>query len=79
MNELLMAELSKISAGAWVWMVVLSVPPFLVFFSKRVNGGAKWFWVIMTGIFSWLAYAVFLYKVPKPQDANRSDAGTPPP
>lgn len=78
MNELLMAELAKIGMGDWIFMAVLSVPPFLVMFSRRVHGGDKWRWIVFTGLFSWVAYFVFLFKFPAAKvDANTIDAAPP--
>ena len=40
--------------------IFASLPPIFVLFSKRVSGGAKVLWVLLTGTFSWLAYIPFL-------------------
>ena len=40
--------------------IFASLPSILVLFSKRVSGGAKLLWVLLTGTFSWLAYIPFL-------------------
>lgn len=40
--------------------IFASLPPFLVLGSKRVSGGAKVLWFLLTGTFSWLAYIPFL-------------------
>ena len=69
MNDLntAMAMLEGLKIGVWDWvlLIVLSLPPVFVFFSKRVTGGAKWTWFIVTSILSWLGYAIFLAVVRK--------------
>ncbi len=40
--------------------IFASLPPIFVMFSKRVSGGAKVLWFLLTGTFSWLAYIPFL-------------------
>ena len=54
--------------------IVLCLPPVFVLFSKRVSGSAKVLWFILTSIFSWLAYAVFLYVT---RSNGKSQAGKP--
>jgi phosphotransferase system glucose/maltose/N-acetylglucosamine-specific IIC component len=59
----ILAMLGGAEVGVWslIVMIVLSLPPVFVLFSKRVSGSTKILWFILTSIFSWLAYAVFLY------------------
>ena len=40
--------------------IFASLPSIFVLFSKRVSGGAKLLWFLLTGTFSWLAYIPFL-------------------
>ena len=65
------ALLESMHIGVWDWilLIVLSLPPFFILASKRVSGGAKVWWFILTSIFSWLAYAVFLFMAPKKNGA----------
>lgn len=51
----------ELTLWSLIVMVVLSLPPVFVLFSRRASGGTKILWFILTSIFSWLAYAVFLY------------------
>lgn len=55
----------KIDVGDIVFLIVLSLPPVFILFSRRVTGRAKFWWFILTSIFSWLAYAAYLYVVAK--------------
>ena len=50
--------------------IVLSLPPVFVLFSKRVSGGTKVMWFILTSIFSWLAYPAFLASTRKKGNAD---------
>jgi uncharacterized RDD family membrane protein YckC len=56
----LMAQAASMGLLEWVFLIVLSLPPLFVIWSKRVSGGRKVFWFIMTSLFSWLAYVPFL-------------------
>ena len=56
--------------------IVLCLPPVFVLFSKRVSGGTKVLWFILTSIFSWLAYAPFLVLTRKKGNAD-PQAGKP--
>ena len=59
---------AELGAGSLIVIIVLSLivtivlclPPVFVLFSKRVSGGTKVMWFILTSIFSWLAYPAFL-------------------
>lgn len=68
----ILAMMGGTQVGIWslIAMIVLSVPPVFVLFSKRVSGGTKVMWFILTSIFSWLAYAVFLILTRKKGDAD---------
>lgn len=50
--------------GISFWQLIIALlylaPVFHVLFSKRSSGGAKVGWVILTLMFTWLAYGVFL-------------------
>jgi len=72
----ILAMMGGAEVGVWslIVMIVLSLPPVFVLFSKRVSGGSKATWFILTSIFSWLAYAVFLYLTRKKVNAD-SQAG----
>lgn len=48
-----------------ILLIVLSLPPVFILFSRRVKGGNKLLWFILTSAFSWLAYVVYLIVVPK--------------
>jgi hypothetical protein len=65
MNDLnaMLATMGFPEIGTWslITTLVLSVPPLFVMFSKRATGGTKVLWFVLTSIFSWLAYAAFLY------------------
>lgn len=58
-DTLLMQMASK-GLGDWVFLIFLSLPPLFVIWSKRVHGSRKFLWVVVTCLFSWLAYAAFL-------------------
>lgn len=64
----------EISVWSLIVMIVLSLPPVFVLFSRRVSGSAKVLWFILTSIFSWLAYAPFLYVTKKKVNGD-SQAG----
>lgn len=66
----------KFSVGDIVFLVVLSLPPVFILFSRQVTGRAKFWWFILTSIFSWLAYAAFLYAVAKKKRAEESGEPT---
>ncbi len=72
----ILAMMGGAEVGVWslIVMIVLSLPPVFVLFSKRVSGSAKILWFILTSIFSWLAYAVFLYIT---RSNGESQAGKP--
>ena len=69
----LAAWLMGAGATMLIWFlavsVVLSLPPIFVLFSKRTHGGAKFGWFIITSLFSWLGYAVFLIMTQPPKQA----------
>lgn len=44
-------------------------PPLHVLISSRTSGGATFGWLILTVLFSWLAYAVYLVST-KPQSSQ---------
>lgn len=61
--DLVLAMMADPQVRIWILIatIVLSLPPVFVLFSKRVSGGAKVLWFILTSTFSWLAYVPFLY------------------
>lgn len=66
MNELnaTLATLGLPEIGIWslIFTLFLSLPPLFVLASKRTTGGSKLMWFILTSLFSWIAYALFLYR-----------------
>lgn len=60
-HDMLLTELAAMDWRSWAFLIFASLPPLLVLYSKRVRGGRKWFWVILTSLFSWLAYVPFLF------------------
>jgi len=66
----------KFGVGDIVFLIVLSLPPVFILFSRQVTGRAKFWWFILTSIFSWLAYAAFLYAVAKKKRAAESGVPT---
>ena len=58
------ARILNMGTAGVVWMIIftiiLSLPPVLVLLSKRSSGGAKFGWFMLTSLFSWLAYVLFL-------------------
>ncbi len=71
---LVMLGMPELTVWSLIVMIVLSLPPVFVLFSKRATGGTKVLWFILTSIFSWLAYAPFLYLTRKKGDVG-SQAG----
>jgi len=61
--DLVLAMMADPQVRIWILIatIVLSLPPVFVLFSKRVSGGTKVLWFILTSTFSWLAYVPFLY------------------
>jgi apolipoprotein N-acyltransferase len=68
--EMLMAQASSMGLLEWLFLIVLSVPPLFVIWSKRVKGGRKVFWFVMTSLFSWLAYIAFVIVTRDRKDAS---------
>jgi hypothetical protein len=54
---MLLASMGWLEIGV---LVVLSLPPLFVLASKRVSGGRKLLWFVLTSVFSWLAYLPFV-------------------
>ncbi len=73
------ALLASLHLGVWdyVWLIVLSLPPVFVLFSRQVSGRAKFWWFILTSIpfISWVAYAAFLYWIAKKK--REAESGEP--
>ena len=80
MNDInsMMAMMGGPQLGVWdlIILIVLSLPPVFVLFSKRASGSTKLLWFILTSIFSWLAYAVFLYLT---RNRKNGESGKQPP
>jgi len=76
--DLVLAMMADPQVRIWILIatIVLSLPPVFVLFSKRVSGGTKVLWFILTSIFSWLAYAPFLVLTRKKGNAD-PQAGKP--
>lgn len=78
MNDLnaMLATMGLPEVGVWdlIGLIVVSLPPLFVLFSKRAAGSTKVLWFILTSIFSWLAYAVFLY-ITRKKGNGESQAG----
>ncbi len=72
--ELGVGSLIVIIALSLILTIVLCLPPVFVLCSKRVSGGTKVMWFILTSIFSWLAYPAFLAVTRKKVNAD-SQAG----
>ncbi len=66
----------ELTVWSLIVMIVLSLPPVFVLFSKRATGGTKVLWFILTSIFSWLAYVAFLY-ITRKSGSGASQAGKP--
>ena len=62
---LVMMGLPELTVWSLIVIIVLSLPPAFVLFSKRTSGAAKVLWFILTSLFSWLAYVPFLYLTKK--------------
>lgn len=78
-NDMLMAQVAAMGWLEWALLIFLSLPPLLIIFSKRVAGGRKTLWFILTSLFSWLAYVPFLImtrkaEMPAGTTSERSDA-----
>ncbi len=71
--DTLMAQALSMGLLDWVFLIVLSLPPLFVIWSKRVRGGRKVFWFVMTSLFSWLAYVLFILMTRK-QDSSSSSS-----
>lgn len=50
--------------------IVLCLPMVFVLRSRRVSGGTKVMWFVLTSIFSWLAYPAFLALTRKKGNAD---------
>ena len=60
--DMLMSLLqTNLGWGSITLMVIMSLPPLFVLYSKRVSGSQKFLWFLLTSIFSWLAYLPFLF------------------
>ncbi len=66
-NDELMVLMASLGWMDLALLVVLSLPPLFVLASKRVAGGRKLLWFVLTSLFSWLAYVPFVLMT-KPAD-----------
>lgn len=78
--EALMELIFGMGMVGYIWvlllMVALSIPPILVLISKRSHGVMKFFWFVLTSVFSWLGYVAFLlFTKPAPQAAVAAPDG----
>lgn len=67
-NEELMTQLASLGAMEIALLIVLSLPPLFVLMSKRVSGGRKVLWFVLTSVFSWLAYVPFVLMTKTPAE-----------
>lgn len=70
--DMLMAQVAAMGLLDWIFLLVLSLPPLFVIWSKRVRGGRKVFWFVMTSLFSWLAYVPFVIVTRDKKDSSVS-------
>jgi hypothetical protein len=70
--DMLMTQAASMGLLEWVFLIVLSVPPLFVIWSKRVSGGRKVFWFVLTSLFSWLAYVLFIIVTKKDSSARKA-------
>jgi Na+/melibiose symporter-like transporter len=47
--------------------------PVLVLFSGRSHGGAKFGWFLVTFLFAWLGFAIFLIVTQKPRERDAAN------
>ena len=59
-NEMLAQLLGSMGWQEWSLLIVSSLPPFFILYSKRVSGGKKLLWFLLTSVLSWFAYVPFL-------------------
>lgn len=70
--EMLMTQFASLSAFDWIFLIVLSLPPLFILGSKRVHGGKKLFWFVLTSLLSWLAYVAFIIAIRDKKDSSVS-------
>lgn len=77
-NDMLLEQVLSLGWQGIALFVALSVvaalPPFFVLFSKRVAGGRKLLWFVLTGTFSWFAYLPFLLMTRPAQSSTQGGA-----
>jgi hypothetical protein len=73
-NDELMMRLASMGWLEIGFLVVLSLPPLFVLASKRVKGGRKLLWFVLTSVFSWLAYVPFVFMTRAAADASADRA-----
>lgn len=72
-NDELMMQIASIGWMEITLLIVLSLPPLFVLASKRVHGGRKILWFVLTSVFSWLAYVPFVLMTKAPdQPADKA-------
>ncbi|HEX8962899.1 MAG TPA: hypothetical protein VF801_07830 [Rhodocyclaceae bacterium] len=72
--DMLMAQAMSMGLLEWIFLIVLSLPPLFVIWSKRVSGGRKVLWFVLTSLFSWLAYALFILMTRKRDSSSSPQA-----
>ena len=70
MNDQLLMEVSRLGAVDLLALLVLSLPPLFVLLSRRTRGRRKLWWVLLTSLFSWLAYVPYLLMTRKADDSR---------
>lgn len=70
--DMLMTQVTSMGLLEWIFLIVLSLPPLFVIWSKRVSGGRKVFWFVLTSLFSWLAYVPFIIVTKKDSSAGKA-------
>lgn len=59
--DMLTTQLAALGWLDWALLVFVSLPPLFVLYSRRVAGGKKLLWFVLTSLLSWLAYVPFLF------------------
>lgn len=67
-DDELMRQLAALGWMEIALLVALSLPPLFVLMSKRVAGSRKFWWFVLTSVFSWLAYLPFVVMTKPPAD-----------
>lgn len=70
--DMLMTQIASLDVTDWSFLIMLSLPPLFVIWSKRVHGSRKVFWFVLTSLFSWLAYVAFIIATRDKEDSSLS-------